>query len=87
MIVGSYVKSVYAERTITVNWGLEFPADTITTRSWTAPGLTNLGEGFSGQNCTIRIGGGVAGLPHVLTNRVTTTSGEKDEATITVQIL
>lgn len=63
-------------------------ADTIATSTFTVPAdLTKEGEGNTATTATVKLSGGTVGEIYSVTNRITTTNGDTEEASMYLKVV
>lgn len=86
----TYDKDPDAELDYQVDWSRWLPAgDTIATSAWLVPeGITHLQakDARTDTTATLWLAGGEAGEEYLVTNRVTTTGGRRNDSTIKVRV-
>ncbi len=71
-----------------IDWSQWLGDDTIISSSWSVPdGLTVVGQGYNQSSAVVWLSGGVAGRQYVVTNRIETAGGRRDERSITLRVL
>jgi len=92
-----FVKDANAVLDYEINWSTWLGTDTIATSTWTLTGESGItiGNGANGApaptNTTIKatvwLIGGVAGIGHLVTNRIVTAGGRTDERSLKIIVV
>jgi hypothetical protein len=87
MPIGTRYKDPDAKRKYTINWtkwlASQDEGETIEESDWIVPdGLTNIDESFDDYNAMIWISGGTLGATYNVINRIITSTGQIQDATI-----
>jgi hypothetical protein len=87
-----YLKDPQAQVNYRIDWGAHYLGEQLLmTSDWQVSpqedgGLTIIDQGREDQRTSVAVSGGIAGHRYRLTNRVTLSSGESDERSISFQI-